>query len=431
MREHTGERLTSRRALKTMMTVVAAVALLFVSVLPAWAAASMTLTFVRHAESYGNVAGAGLDTKVPGPDITNPVGTGQAAAIAQVLANNGVAYDGIYYSDMVRTQQTASYLQTLRPALAAHQIGGFREISAGIFEGSPIDSGLGRIGYFLIPVAWTLGLRSLPIPGGENGNGFEARVNDSIAQVQADGSTEPVIFSHGATIMIWTMMNVKNPDLGLLLSDPLPNTGVVVVTGNTEDGWTLVSYDGKAVDPAPGLLTQLFVNTRDLIAAPQTAFYDVVQAIKTGDLSKVVAAVRDGVVAVAKAGVTFVKNTVTDVAQAIVGALPGSAQSTAATAAITVAAKAPASAATAVQSETPAADRPSSASDDAKRPATETANGATDLSDGNKAQPVRPRVAANSRTGSLQAADPTNVDKGGDTAKRTGSGRHSAEKAAA
>jgi broad specificity phosphatase PhoE len=325
---------------------------------------------------------------------------------------------------MVRTQQTASYLEALRPALAAHEIGGFREISAGIFEGAPVDSGLGRIGYFLIPLAWTVGLRSLPIPGGENGNGFDARVNDSIALVEADGSAEPVIFSHGATIMIWTMMNVDNPDIGLLLIDPLPNTGVVVVTGNAEDGWTLVSYDGKAVDPDPGLLTQLFVNTRDLIAAPQTAMYNVVQAIKTGDLSKVVAAVRDGMVAVAKAGVDFAKNTVTDIAQAVVGALPGSAQTTAAT---TVAATAPASAATAVQSEAPTADQPSSAGNGSKREVTETVDDATGLGDGNKSEPGRSGPAA-SRTRSPQAAG----DKGGDTVKkRTGAARHSAEKAAA
>ena len=429
MRDHTGERLTSRRALKAMTTLFAAVALLFVSVLPAWAAASMTLTFVRHAESDGNVAGAGIDTKVPGPNLTNPTGLQQAADIAQVLAGNPVNYHGIYVSEMVRTSQTAAPLfQTAKyQGQSATVLPGVREISAGIFEGSPVDSGLGRIGYFLIPLTWTLGLRSIPIPGGENGNGFEARVNESIATIEANGDTTPLVFSHGATIMIWTMMNVKNPDLGLLLSDPLPNTGVVVVTGNLEDGWTLVSYDGKAVDPNPGLVTQLFVNTRDLIATPQTALYNVVQAIKTGDLGKVIAAVRDGVVTVAKAGVTFVKNTVTDVAHAIVGALPGSAQSTAAT---TVAA---------VQSDAPAADRPSSEANDSTRAVTETANGATDLSDGNKAEPARPGVgAANSRTGSSQAvADraaetSSAADKGGDTAKkRSGSARHSAEKAAA
>ncbi len=61
-----------------------------------------------------------------------------------------------------------------------------------------------------------------------------------------------MIFSHGATIMIWTMMNVDNPDIGLLLSHPLGNTEQVVIKGNQEDGWTLVSYAGIAVTPTRG-----------------------------------------------------------------------------------------------------------------------------------------------------------------------------------
>jgi broad specificity phosphatase PhoE len=318
MRDHAGVR---HRALKALATIVSAVAFFVMSALPAWAADSITLTWVRHGESYGNVAGAGIDTKVPGPHLTE-LGEQQAEAIAQQLKDGG--YDSIYVSDMIRTHETAAPLAT-ETGLTPIQEGGFREISAGIFEGSPIDSGLGRIGYFLIPVAWTLGLRSLPIPLGENGNGFESRVNGAIASVIANGDTKPVIFSHGATIMVWTMMNVDNPDVMLMLTHPLGNTAVVVVTGNPEDGWTLQSWDGVAVSQNPSLAGKLFVNTRSLIVAPQTAIYNVVQAAKTGDISKVVAAVRDGVALVAKAGVDFVKNSVTDIAQAIRGALPASA----------------------------------------------------------------------------------------------------------
>ncbi|WP_158249030.1 histidine phosphatase family protein [Mycobacterium sp. ENV421] len=318
MRNHAGVR---HRALTTLATIISAVAFFVMSALPAWAADSITLTWVRHGESYGNVAGAGIDTKVPGPQLT-ALGEQQAEAIAQQLKDGG--YDSIYVSDMIRTHETAAPLAT-ETGLTPIQEGGFREIGAGIFEGSPIDSGLGRIGYFLIPVAWTLGLRSLPIPLGENGNGFESRVNGAIASVIANGDTKPVIFSHGATIMVWTMMNVDNPDVMLMLTHPLGNTSVVVVTGNPDDGWTLQSWDGVAVSQNPSLAGKLFVNTRSLIVAPQTAVYDVVQAVKTGDISKVVAAARDGIALVAKAGVDFVKNSVTDIAQAIRGALPGSA----------------------------------------------------------------------------------------------------------
>ena len=57
----------------------------------------------------------------------------------------------------------------------------------GIFEGSPEDSGIGRIGYVIAPLMWTLGLRFVRIPGSEDGNEFEARVNAALDQMQTDG----------------------------------------------------------------------------------------------------------------------------------------------------------------------------------------------------------------------------------------------------
>ena len=53
----------------------------------------------------------------------------------------------------------------------------------------------------------------------------------------------PMAFSHGAAIMTWVLMNVRNPDLSLLTSKPLPNVGHVVVTRNPAGGWTLAEWD--------------------------------------------------------------------------------------------------------------------------------------------------------------------------------------------
>ena len=69
-------------------------------------------------------------------------------------------------------------------------------------------------------------------------------------------------------------MNVDNPDPLLILTHPPGNTAIVVVTGNPTDGWTLVSWDGIAVDPNPGLPKKLFVGVRDRIVAPQEATAD-------------------------------------------------------------------------------------------------------------------------------------------------------------
>ena len=233
-------------------------ALFLVAVLPAWAAHAVTMTWVRHAQSTANAAGI-VDTSVPGPGLT-ALGDTQAQVIAETLATGG--HDAIYVSNMLRTQLTAAPLAT-ELGMTPGVLPGVREINAGIFEGR---SGLlAGVGYALPPAAWVLGARFVPILGGENGNGFEARVNDAVATIYASGAIKPVVFAHGATIMAWTLMTVDNPNLLLALTHPLGNTAVVVVTGTPDDGWTLQSWDGVPVDPNPGPLTRLFVAVRDAV----------------------------------------------------------------------------------------------------------------------------------------------------------------------
>lgn len=242
-------------------------ALFLVAVLPAWAAHAVTMTWVRHAQSTANAAGI-VDTSVPGPGLT-ALGDTQAQVIAETLATGG--HDAIYVSNMLRTQLTAEPLAT-ELGMTPGVLPGVREINAGVFEGQ--GGLLAGVGYALPPAAWVLGARFVPILGGENGNGFEARVNDEVATIYASGATKPVVFAHGATIMAWTLMTVDNPNLLLALTHPLGNTAVVVVTGTPDDGWTLQSWDGVPVDPNPGPLTRLFVAVRDALVAPQTALYN-------------------------------------------------------------------------------------------------------------------------------------------------------------
>ena len=234
-------------------------------------------------------------------------------AIAAALQNGG--YDGIFVSDMVRTQQTAAPLAAdlgLTPTV----LPGLQEVNAGWLEG---QSGAAALLYILPPALWTLGLRFVPVPGGENGNGFEARVNDAVATIYGTGDTNPVIFSHGATMMAWTLMNVSNPDLSLFFTHPIGNTEVIVMNGNPEDGWTLDSWAGIDVNPNPSLLTKLFVDFRALIVAPQTAIYDIGQALRTGDITTIAAAVQAGVLNVVNATVEFGQNVVRDITSAITG----------------------------------------------------------------------------------------------------------------
>ena len=294
-----------RHSLKLLLAALTAAVLFVITAVPV---AAMTVTFVRHGESEANASHT-IDNSIPGAPLT-PLGQAQAAAVAAALAADGVDYDAIYASNMVRTTETAAPFAATT-GLTPTVLPGFREINAGWFERSS-DSGLGGIGYVLAPALWTLGARSVPVPGGGDGNAFDARMDSALKLVEQAGAQNPVVFSHAATIMFWTMMNVDNPDLGLMLRHRLDNTGIVVVEGSADEGWTLKTWAGLPVGPA-SLGTKLFVNARDLAVTPQTAAYNVVRAFGTGDIGQIATAIRDGVGAVVRAPITFTVAVVRDV----------------------------------------------------------------------------------------------------------------------
>jgi broad specificity phosphatase PhoE len=197
----------------------------------------ITITFVRHGESEGNVSGS-IDTSIPGPALT-PKGEQQAKDVAARLAL--APHDGVYASSLLRTQQTARYL--------ADELGsqvvvlpGLREIGAGDYEG---QSEQGAIkGYFTTLKQWLAGDRSAHIPGSIDGDEFDARFTDAVDSVYRSGQQQPVVYSHGAAIAMWALMNARNAPPELLETQPLPNTGQVVVRGNPDDGWTLLDWNG-------------------------------------------------------------------------------------------------------------------------------------------------------------------------------------------
>ena len=81
-----------------LLSFPAAIVLVLATLLAPTAAAggyrSITLTFVRHAQSAGNASGL-IDSSTPGPPLTE-LGRTQAVASAQRLAPNH--YDGIFAS---------------------------------------------------------------------------------------------------------------------------------------------------------------------------------------------------------------------------------------------------------------------------------------------------------------------------------------------
>ena len=102
-------------------------------------------------------------------------------------------------------------------------------------------------GYFQPLQQWLAGNRSARIPGSIDGDEFDARFDEAVDAIYRSGQQRPVAYSHGAAIAMWTMMNVHNPPLELVQSQPLPNTGYVVVQGNPQDGWMLLDWNGTKI----------------------------------------------------------------------------------------------------------------------------------------------------------------------------------------
>ncbi len=196
---------------------------------------SITVTFIRHAQSEANANGM-INTDVPGPGLT-PEGKGQA----EQVAHSHHDFDGIYASTMVRAQQTAAPLAG-ELGKQVQVLPGLQEINAGWYNGKP--ESMAASTYLLAPADWLHGDRQNSIPGGVNGNEFNERFTAAIQKIYSSGHNKPVVFSHLYAIMYWTLMNTKNGKDSLATTHPLPNIGRVVITGNPVNGWRLVDWDG-------------------------------------------------------------------------------------------------------------------------------------------------------------------------------------------
>ncbi len=211
---------------------------------------SITLTFIRHAESEANVAKI-IDSDIPGPDLTEE-GRAQAEQLAHQLSRN--SFDAVYASQMARTQQTAAPL--------AHALGktveilpGLNEINAGRYNHTPSKGACVQTDHdrwldatcsphLLAPADWLNGDVQDAIPGSVNGNQFNDQFTAAVQKIYDEGHAKPVAFSSRESIMYWTMMNVKNPKDSLVKTHPLSNVSRVVITGSPTLGWTLVDWDG-------------------------------------------------------------------------------------------------------------------------------------------------------------------------------------------
>jgi len=260
----------------------------------------------------------------PGAPLSE-LGQQQAQDVANQLFNElGQHVAGIFSGQGTREMETAAPFAALENASGNVQIlPGLDEIDSGIYAFDPIDSPGGQLA-FLTAGAWSLGspfgLALVQAPGSSDVNGvvFDAKFTDAIDTmygdavanpvVSADGQITDVAFNSEASIFVWTLDNVKNPDLPFFINRIieahtvpnglstvlLPNTGVVQIEGNPTDGWTLISWDGQAIPQNPDLLSSLFVDLRDVALPEQTAEWNIWEAVLGGDPTTIMNAVQTG-----------------------------------------------------------------------------------------------------------------------------------------
>jgi len=198
---------------------------------------------MRHGQTHANVSGA-LDTAHPGLELTD-LGRAQAVAASHALADE--ALDAIYVSSRVRTHQTAAPTASARSLTPVH-VAGLEEIAAGDFEmRNDHDAVAGYIGSV---ATWLEGDLTHRMPGGETGEEFLARFDCAVRAIVDAGHDAALVVSHGAALRTWISTRMEPHPDAPPTTQPLHNTALIVLEGDGEDGWRMVSWQGHPVGGA-------------------------------------------------------------------------------------------------------------------------------------------------------------------------------------
>jgi probable phosphoglycerate mutase len=203
----------------------------------------MRLILIRHGQTPANVLGR-LDTAHPGPGLTER-GFEQAAKIPDALRAESI--DAIFASTLTRTQLTAAPLAQDR-GLAVTILGGIHEIEAGDLEDKSDRDSVRA--YLEAVFAWGLGDLDVEMPGGPDGHNFFGRFNADLAEIVESGLETAVVVSHGAAIRVWVAGNAINITPKFVGDHELMNTGIVILEGSFDEGWTLLEWESTPVGGA-------------------------------------------------------------------------------------------------------------------------------------------------------------------------------------
>lgn len=200
----------------------------------------MRLLLMRHGQTHANVSGE-LDTAHPGVDLTD-LGRAQAVAASKALADEAI--DAIYVSSRVRTHQTAAPTAADRGLTPTH-LEGLEEISAGDFEMRADHDAVA--GYIGTVATWLEGDLTHRMPGGETGEEFLARFDAAVRTIVEAGHDAALVVSHGAALRTWVSTRMQAHPDAPPATQPLHNTALLVLEGDFEAGWRMVSWQGHPV----------------------------------------------------------------------------------------------------------------------------------------------------------------------------------------
>ena len=200
----------------------------------------MRLLLIRHGQTPANVLGQ-LDTAHPGPGLT-ALGARQAAAIPDALRSEPIG--ALFASTLVRTQLTAGPLARGR-GLDIQVRTGLHEIEAGDLELRSDDVAIRA--YLETVFAWGSGDLDIAMPGGPTGHDFFGRFNADLGEIAASGVGVAAVVSHGAAIRVWVAANAMNVSPQFSAENQLDNTGVVIVDGSFEQGWSLTRWADQPI----------------------------------------------------------------------------------------------------------------------------------------------------------------------------------------
>lgn len=202
----------------------------------------MILVLIRHGQTPSNVLGL-LDTAPPGPGLTD-LGIEQAAALPGILDAEPI--EAVYASTAARAQQTALPIARRR-GLAVTIRHDLREVAAGEREmlGDPVSVR----GYLDTIGGWMAGRLDdrTPGPNGESGAQVLERFDGVVREVVESGVAGAVLVAHGAINRFWASTRALNLDNGFGAVNALRNTGIVVLSGDLQQGWTAHSWTDAEV----------------------------------------------------------------------------------------------------------------------------------------------------------------------------------------